>query len=292
MRISIIIPTKDRPYKIKRLLNQLYNNKFFFNEILIIDSSNADNKKKLTFIIKQANLNIKLINSRPSISLQRNKGLKSMKKNNTFFMLLDDDIVFKKNSFVEMKKFINKNEKLYIGYGFNLISKINYGFLESTKRKKFIEKLGIYNTNIGKIVPSGWQTKINNVKKNQEVEWLSTQAVIYANNNKKINFDNFFKGYSYLEDLDYSYRMSNFGKLIVVKKAMYYHNNNIERKSFSFGQKEFINRYHFIKKNKIYTKYFFLGAFIKTFLNLSKLQLLRVLGNISGLTKILKNNKF
>ena len=82
MRLSIIIPTKDRPYKIKRLLNQLYNNKFFFNEILIIDSSNADNKKKLTFIIKQANLNIKLINSRPSISLQRNKGLKSMKKNN------------------------------------------------------------------------------------------------------------------------------------------------------------------------------------------------------------------
>ena len=86
--------------------------------------------------------------------------------------------------------------------------------------------------------------------------------------------------------------MSNFGKLIIVKKAMYYHNNNIERKSFSFGQKEFINRYHFIKKNKIYTRYFFLGAVVKAILNLSKLQLLRVLGNISGLTKILKNNKF
>ena len=292
MKISIIIPTKDRPYKIKKLLNQLYNNKFFFNEILVVDSSNVDNKKKLIFIIKQAELNIKLINSIASISVQRNKGLKNMKKSNKFFMFLDDDIVFKKNSFVEMKKFIKKNEKLYIGYGFNLISKINYGYLESIKRNKFIEKLGIYNTNIGKIVPSGWQTKINNVKKNQEVEWLSTQAVIYANNKKKINFDNFFKGYSYLEDLDYSYRMSNFGKLIVVKKARYYHNNDIERKSFSFGQKEFINRYHFIKKNKIYTKYFFLGAIFKIFLNLSKLQLLKVLGNISGLAKILRNNKF
>ena len=292
MRISIIIPTKDRPHKVKKLLNQLYSNKFFFNEILIVDSSNVDNKKKLIFIIKQANLNIKLINSRSSISLQRNKGLKNMKKNNSFFMFLDDDIIFKKSSFIEMKKFINKNEKVYIGYGFNLISKVNYGFLENIKKNKFIEKLGIYNTKIGKIVPSGWQTKINDVKKNQEVEWLSTQAVIYANNNKKINFDNFFKGYSYLEDLDYSYRMSNFGKLIVVKKAMYYHNNDIERKSFSFGQKEFINRYHFIKKNKIYTRYFFLGAVVKTILNLSKLQLLRVLGNISGLTKILKNNKF
>ena len=292
MKISIIIPTKDRPYKIKKLLNQLYNNKFFFNEILVVDSSNVDNKKKLIFIIKQAELNIKLINSIASISVQRNKGLKNMKKSNKFFMFLDDDIVFKKNSFVEMRKFIKKNEKLYIGYGFNLISKIDYGFLESIKRNKIMEKLGIYNTNIGKIVRSGWQTKINNVKKNQEVEWLSTQAVIYANNKKKINFDNFFKGYSYLEDLDYSYRMSNFGKLIVVKKARYYHNNDIERKSFSFGQKEFINRYHFIKKNKIYTRYFFLGAVVKIFLNLSKLQLLKVLGNISALTKILKNNIF
>lgn len=292
MRISIIIPTKDRPYKIKRLLNQLYNNKFFFNEILVVDSSNVDNKRKLIFIIKQTELNIKLINSIASISVQRNKGLKNMKKSNKFFMFLDDDIVFKKNSFVEMKKFIKKNEKLYIGYGFNLISKIDYGFLESIKRNKIIEKFGIYNTKIGKIVPSGWQTKINNVKQNQEVEWLSTQAVIYKNKKKKLYFDNFFKGYSYLEDLDYSYRMSNFGNLIVVKKAMYYHNNNIERKSFSFGQKEFINRYYFIKKNKIYTRYFFLGGVVKIFLNLSKLQLLKVLGNISGLTKILKNNKF
>ena len=257
MRISIIIPTKDRPYKIKRLLNQLYNNKFFFNEILVVDSSNVDNKRKLIFIIKQAELNIKLINSIASISVQRNKGLKNMKKSNKFFMFLDDDIVFKKNSFVEMKKFIKKNEKLYIGYGFNLISKIDYGFLESIKRNKIMEKFGIYNTKIGKIVPSGWQTKINNVKQNQEVEWLSTQAAIYKNKKKKLYFDNFFKGYSYLEDLDYSYRMSNFGNLIVVKKAMYYHNNNIERKSFSFGQKEFINRYYFIKKNKIYTSYFF-----------------------------------
>ena len=292
MRLSIIIPTKDRPYKIKRLLNQLYNNRFFFNEILLVDSSNINNKKKLIIIIKKTYLNIKLINSRPSISLQRNKGLENMKKNNIFFMFLDDDIVFKKNSFIEMMKFIKKNRKIYTGYGFNLINKDNYGFLENIKRNKFIENLGIYNTEIGKIVPSGWQTKINNVKKNQEVEWLSTQAVIYTNNKKRISFDNFFKGYSYLEDLDYSYRMSKFGKLIVVKKAMYYHNNNIERKSFSFGQKEFINRYHFINKNKIYTKYFFLGAVIKVFLNLSKLQLLRVLGNIFGLAKILKNNKF
>jgi glycosyltransferase involved in cell wall biosynthesis len=45
MKLSIVIPTKDRPYKVKRLLNQLYNNKFFFNEILLVDNSNIINKK-------------------------------------------------------------------------------------------------------------------------------------------------------------------------------------------------------------------------------------------------------
>ena len=49
-------------------------------------------------------------------------------------MFLDDDIVFKKNSFVEMKKFIKKNERLYIGYGFNLINKINYKSMEMKRR--------------------------------------------------------------------------------------------------------------------------------------------------------------
>ena len=47
-----------------------------------------------------------------------------------------------------------------------------------------------------------------------------------------------------------------------------------------------------LKKIKFIQDIFFLGAVVKTILNLSKLQLLRVLGNISGLTKILKNNKF
>ena len=45
-----------------------------------------------------------------------------------------------------------------------------------------------------------------------------------------------------------------------------------------------------LKKIKFIADTFF-GAVVKTFLNLSKLELLRVLGNISGLTKILKNNK-
>ena len=112
MRLSIIIPTKDRPYKIKRLLDQLYDNKFFFNEIILIDSSNINNKKKLTIIIKKIDSNIKLINSRPSISLQRNKGLKNMKILKIILVIVIFDFVasnllFKKMDFWEYDKLTN-----------------------------------------------------------------------------------------------------------------------------------------------------------------------------------------
>ena len=45
MKLSIIIPTKDRPKKIIELIKQLEKNKFFFNEIIIIDSSNNANER-------------------------------------------------------------------------------------------------------------------------------------------------------------------------------------------------------------------------------------------------------
>ncbi len=47
MKLSIIIPTKDRPYKILKILKILKLNKFFFNEIIIVDSSSNQNKEIL-----------------------------------------------------------------------------------------------------------------------------------------------------------------------------------------------------------------------------------------------------
>ena len=46
--LSIIIPTKDRPFLLeKTILNLINNNNFFFNEILVIDSSSKKYKKKI-----------------------------------------------------------------------------------------------------------------------------------------------------------------------------------------------------------------------------------------------------
>ena len=39
MKISIVIPTRNRPNFLKKTLNNLSKNEFFFNEIIIVDSS-------------------------------------------------------------------------------------------------------------------------------------------------------------------------------------------------------------------------------------------------------------
>ena len=46
MKLSIIIPTRNRSNKIRILLRKLKLNKKFFNEILIIDSSETYFKQK------------------------------------------------------------------------------------------------------------------------------------------------------------------------------------------------------------------------------------------------------
>ena len=204
-------------------------------------------------------------------------------------MFLDDDISFSNNSFKNMKKFIKKND--YIGYSFNVFGESQFSFYDKFKKSRLSKKLGIYDSRIGAVSPSGWHSRITNVKKNTEVDWLPTRAVIYKSN-LKINFDNFFSDYSYLEDLDFSYRARKKGKLVIVNKAKYFHKNFIERKNFEFGKKELINRYYFVKKNKLNFLSFIMAALIFICLNLLNLKIQRFLGNFFGLLKIIFNHFF
>ena len=284
MKLSIIIPTKDRPKKIEKILKVLIVNNFFFNEILIIDSSKIENKEILKRCIKKTKLKIKLYHSKASISHQRNIGLNKMSKTNDFYMLLDDDITFKRDAFINMRKFIKKN-KFYIGYSFNLIEKENTNFLEDIKKSSLTNFFHLYDKKIGKVTKSGWHTKIKNVTNDTEVMWLSSCCTIFRNK-KKLRFDNYFSDYSYLEDLDFSYRINKFGKLVVVKDSKYYHRNFIKRDNFKFGVKELVNRFYFVNKNNLNFKFFFIGCFIKIILNLFQLKITRFFGNIFGLIKI------
>lgn len=289
LNLSIVIPTKNRTNKIIRTLKFLKNNSFFFKEIIIVDSSDLNKRLSKEVLLNYENLKIRVIFSKPSISLQRNIGIINVKKNSTYVMFLDDDINFKKNSLKKMYYFI-QNSKIFNGLGFNLIINKQNSFIENIKKSFIFRFLGIYDNKVGVVTNSGWQTKAINLKKNQFVEWLPTQAVIY--NYKKIKnkrFDLRYGIYSYLEDLDFSYRLKK--KLIIFSGAKYSSNNVVKRNPYMFGKKEIVNRYIFVKKFNISLINFYFGCLVLIIKHLIMVLLsnpkfmFRVIGNIQGILK-------
>ena len=291
--LGIVIPTRNRSDMLYNTIKELKKNTFFFKEIIVVDSSNKFHKSKIKNFKNKIKVKMKVYNAKPSISLQRNIGLDKVINKRKYVMFLDDDLIFKKNAFKKMYSFVKKNKNL-AGIGFNLnIKKVNF-FTEFLKKNKLTKLLGIYDTKMGIVTPSGWQTKAINLKRDLEVEWIPTQAVIYNNEKiKNLKFDTAYGRYSYLEDLDFSYSLSQRGKLMICSSANYTSENTVNRNDYNFGIKEILNRYHFVNKFNFKKKYFFIGflfSFLKNFLILLCLKpnfFLRIIGNLNAIFKII-----
>ncbi len=92
---------------------------------------------------------------------------------------------------------------------------------------------------------------IGKVKNDVFVNWLPTGAVVW----KKCIFDDYFfdewfTDYSYLEDLDFSYRVGKKFRLMVLGEAKYYHFPAVNGRGsdYRFGQREVKNRVYLGRK--------------------------------------------
>jgi len=264
----IIIPTKDRSLEIEKLLKRLLKLQIESKKIIVIDSSNNNNfiKNKSLYLKKKINF----FYSTPSISKQRNLGLKFAKKFKKikYIFFLDDDIYIQDSSFSRMDDAIKKyNKKNIFAFSFNQ-KEINYkkGFLEKIKQSNFSKFIGVYHPSKGKILSSGFQTKINNIKNDTFTEWIPFAAAVCKYEdiiNKK--FDENFTDYSYLEDIDFSLSIKK--KFIVVSKAVCSHEKIIERTSFNFGFIEVINRHKIVSKHNLNKFSFYKMIVLKALLN-------------------------
>ena len=90
--------------------------------------------------------------------------------------------------------------------------------------------------------------------------------------------------------MEFSYTLSKKKRLIIVSNAKYKSDNDVNRNFFLFGKKELVNRYIFLKRNKLkYSKFLLMSFFIilknfsQGFLNYR--YFIRFFGNIYGLIK-------
>ncbi len=249
MIIAFVIATKDRPEELRLLLQSLNNQSVFPSEVVIVDGGG----KRLGSEFKDfKNLDIKYIQMKPpSATKQRNMGIKAVDENCSFIGILDDDIILEERAVENMMDFWKKADKRIGGAAFNLLNHPEL-YAEKFKSLGITEKLGLYSKTGGNVLASGFQSLIGTLNESKFVNWLPSTAVVWR---KKVFeeflFDEWYKGYSYLEDLDFSYEVGKKYKLAVVADAGYYHYpaSGGRGSGYEFGVREVLNRIHFVNKH-------------------------------------------
>jgi GT2 family glycosyltransferase len=256
---SIVIPTVNRPMKLKALLESILGQEILPKEITIMDQSdnrltfNIVNEMKQSFLDRKILLRYFHINQKSS-SKARNLGIDHSTTEIVFF--IDDDVILSTDY---TKNILKVYESFSDAVGvqgiildpepsWNLTS--TEGRLENQLKKAFF--LSHYQENTWTIMPS-----INDAFSFPLTTVVSTQRMQGCCSFRRklldiFRYDENLEGWSFLEDFDLSYRIykSNIGSLYVTPEAKIIHKEHIHM-SYSLkneSYKKIVNRtYMFFK---------------------------------------------
>ena len=296
--LALIIPTKDRPGDIRTLLENLSSQSRCPDTVIVVDAS-AKPQPELSFEFPELNIDYHLFKGQPSAAGQRNAGLAYVGEEVEIIGFVDDDIVFEKDAMQVMMGFWDSDNKDVCGAAFNL-SESEVSPKGIFKHSRIAEWLGLYRTQPGTVAKSGWHSRLGEVKDRIEVEWLISGASFWRREVlEKHQFDPFFQGYSYLEDLDFSYGVSRNCRLMVVADARFehhHHHQSLDTQWYrDFGRMEVRNRLYFVRKYGLSVWRCYLGLSIRFFQTLlqvlkpgNKILLSRARGNLAGFMDSIK----
>jgi len=269
-KIAFVVATKDRPVELRNMLRSLEAQSYKPDQIIIVDGS----AEPVEDVLKEfSTFSINYIRCiPPSAARQRNVGIKAVKPEITLIGFLDDDTVLEPDALEKMMEFWERASDDIGGAAFNMV---NHPPLHASwlKSLPLTEKLGLYSKDKGKVLPSGFHTMIGFVSETIFVQWLTTGATVWRKNIlDKFQFDEWFKGYSYLEDLDFSYQIGKEYRLAIVANAKYYHYpaSTGRGSSYEFGKREVANRLYFVKKNQNLSLFrCYLALLVRMFMSMS-----------------------
>jgi len=292
IHLSIIICTKDRPKEIQKLLSTIQSQTKLPNDLIVVDGSDHPIRSILD---EFKSLPIRYAQVRPpSLPKQRNVGISMLQGDANWTGFLDDDLVLHPKNFIEIEEFIQnyQGETSLAGVGLNIKNNL------PIKKSKFRGLFLLDAPTGGIFTRSGCHTVLNNVKKTQRVDWLSGGNSFWQKKIlKEFEFDEWFSGTGYNEDVDFSYRVSRKYSLYYLVKSGCIHLDHpvSHKKALGYGTWQITAWWYFIHKAKSFSPFLvlwsMLGLFINNFiagiLKPSSYRLLRAMGNFRGFCYII-----
>lgn len=291
--LGAVIPTKDRPAELLALLECLDRQTRPIDHLVVVDASAESAAPLLEGRLRSSRIEY-LRHHPPSAAAQRNAGIARLAGRYPLVGLFDDDIWLAPDAVERMLAFwASEASRGVAGAAFNQQGFESIGEQGSLKRSRLADALGLYRHTPGRVAPSGWHSLIGTVSRDTAADWIPTTAAIWrAETLRHWRFDEFFHGYSYLEDLDFSYSVSRQARLMVVAQAPYEHlpapGGRLDARRF--GRIESRNRLYFVRKHGLSLAACLAGLGIRMGMSLGeslghldRSLSLRALGNLEGI---------
>lgn len=258
MKISVIIPTKNREKDLLLLLKSLNEQTRIPDEIVIVECEQK-NKNIADFLASAKYKSLYLLSDKQGLTYQRNYGVQRC--SGDIIVFFDDDIILEEQFIAEIARVFKEQD----GVG-GVMGKItNY---DRSRRVswpiKLLRKVFLLSdlSKNGKFKLSGFSTDVNGLPELTETQFLSGGLTAYYKSafNEVGGSDEKLERYGYCEDEDLSRRVSEKYKNFYTPLARCVHNESpASRDNYDKTRKMLIkHRAYLFKKNFAKTPFHFI----------------------------------
>lgn len=250
VKTAVIVCTKDRASDLERCLNSLRSQEFPPAELVVVDSSRTDDTRRLVDHFRMASgIQLEYKHCEPGLTKQRNLGLRLLKTMPEVVCFLDDDVELAPGYLVEVSRRFEADREL-LGVCGNVVNERKKGIFDRIIRRLFF----ISDYSNGKMLPSGDAGHIHAPLRDHAVAVLAGCNMCYRRevfHRHGLTFDERLSHYGYMEDQDFSYRVSRHGRMEQLANARLVHHVSPASRP---GQKDLfenyiINSFYIFRKN-------------------------------------------
>jgi glycosyltransferase involved in cell wall biosynthesis len=162
--IAIIIPTKDRPEKLRNLLVSLSRQTEACGQVIVVNGGQSARDIVMSF---SDGLPVEYCECAPPGQIrQRNMGITKVNDAIRLVGFIDDDLVLETDAIEKMINFWNRVEENTAGVGFNIVN------IPPHHHSKFWGFLLMSSAVNGCVLSSGYNSAIHNISSEIRTQWL------------------------------------------------------------------------------------------------------------------------
>ncbi|MBW2207013.1 MAG: glycosyltransferase family 2 protein [Deltaproteobacteria bacterium] len=242
--LAFIIPTKDRPEKVRNLLQSIAKQGMPCGRIILVDGGSSIKSIVEAFSDR---LPVEYYRCDPPGQIrQRNMGIALLDGSTPLVGFLDDDIVLVDGALLEMIAFWNRVGPNTAGVSFNIVSD-HSSFPSWAKAvvKRILPRQG-------KVLSSGYHVSIENVDAHIKSQWLCGGATVWRQDIlKEYRNREIPSQWAIGEDVMFSYPVGKAFPLYVCADAKVRHehvyDHNVKRKHRYYGRTVILWRFFFVE---------------------------------------------